>query len=99
MHLDVRSRNSIGMQNQSVCSLKHCSDSSSTGIHFGTFIGAENESLEAVIELTKACEEAHVRKLEDRLPRDKDEEDNGRFGVVDLGETVVVEIEELHIVD
>lgn len=99
MHLDVRSRNSIGEHQRLHDTLYRRTDCASTGIHFGTFIGAENESLEAVIELTEACAEAKVRPLEDEPSKDSDEDDNGRFGVVDLGETIVVEIEELHIVD
>lgn len=82
-----------------------------TGVHFGTFIGAENESLEAIIELNAACDEAGILRLED----DDDEvarggvkkesnhrvdfHDKGRMGVVDLGETIVIEIEDLVIVD
>lgn len=96
MHLDVRSRNSIGR-----CLLEsHIPLSADVGpviligVHFGTFIGAENESLEAVIELNASIEEAGVHPLE----HDSDD-DKGRFGVVDLGETVVVEIADLVIVD
>ncbi|KAI5477195.1 hypothetical protein MNV49_006639 [Pseudohyphozyma bogoriensis] len=73
MHLDVKSRNTIG-------------------IHFGTFIGAEAESLEAVIELQEACEDAGLKGLED-----KQEGENGRMGVLDIGETYVVGIEDLAI--
>ncbi|GAA6008149.1 hypothetical protein JCM11491_001902 [Sporobolomyces phaffii] len=74
IHLDVKSRNSIG-------------------IHFGTFIGAESESLEAIIELQEAVEDAGVKPLDD-----PNEDDKGRMGVTDLGETYCVPIEDLVIV-
>ncbi|KAM0791247.1 hypothetical protein ACM66B_005725 [Microbotryomycetes sp. NB124-2] len=67
----------------------------SIGVHFGTFIGAENESLEAVIELNEACTEAGIAQLEDELPHDGQSADKGRMGVVDLGETIIVEIEDV----
>lgn len=60
------------------------------GIHFGTFVGAETESLEAVIELQEACEEAEVRDLEDGL-----EVTQGRMGVLDQGQSWRVKVEEL----
>jgi hypothetical protein len=55
------------------------------GIHFGTFIGAESESLEAIIELQEAVEDAGVKPLDD-----PNEDDKGRMGVTDLGETYCV---------
>lgn len=55
------------------------------GIHFGTFVGAESESLEAIIELQQAVEDAGVKTLED-----PNEDEKGRMGVVDLGETYIV---------
>ncbi|BGP24734.1 hypothetical protein JCM10295v2_003653 [Rhodotorula toruloides] len=66
LHLDVRSRNTIGM-------------------HFGTFIGSETESLEAIIELHEAVEEAGVKALDD-----PNEDELGRMGVIDIGETCIV---------
>ncbi|GAA6034085.1 hypothetical protein JCM8097_000686 [Rhodosporidiobolus ruineniae] len=74
IHLDVRSRNTIGM-------------------HFGTFIGSESEALEAIIELHEACEEAHVRPLDD-----PNEDELGRMGVIDIGETWCCEIQDVLIV-
>ncbi|GAA5925233.1 uncharacterized protein JCM15063_004963 [Sporobolomyces koalae] len=74
IHLDVKSRNSIG-------------------IHFGTFVGAESESLEAIIELQEAVEEAGVKTLDD-----PNEDEKGRMGVLDLGETYCVPIDDLVIV-
>ncbi|GAA5820252.1 hypothetical protein JCM11251_005544 [Rhodosporidiobolus azoricus] len=74
IHLDARSRNSIGM-------------------HFGTFIGSESEALEAIIELHEACEEAGVKALDD-----PNEDEMGRMGVIDIGETWCCEIQNLLIV-
>ncbi|GAA5960770.1 hypothetical protein JCM21900_006867 [Sporobolomyces salmonicolor] len=54
----------------------------SVGIHFGTFIGAESEALEAVIELNEAIEDAGVRYLDD-----PNEDEKGRMGITDVGET------------
>jgi len=62
------------------------------GIHFGTFVGSENESLEAVIELHEAAEEAGVLMLDEPGPAER-----GRVGVVDIGETVAIEVEDLMI--
>ncbi|SGY21131.1 BQ5605_C016g08200 [Microbotryum silenes-dioicae] len=76
IHLDVRSRTSIG-------------------VHFGTFIGAEEESLEAIIELQDACDEEGVA-FESELGGV--EHDKGKFGIVNLGETVVVDEADLMIV-
>lgn len=57
------------------------------GIHFGTFVGAENESYEAVIEFAEACEEHGVRSLDDDV-----EGESGRAGTLDIGASLVVEI-------
>jgi N-acyl-phosphatidylethanolamine-hydrolysing phospholipase D len=57
------------------------------GVHFGTFIGSENESHEAIIEFGEACDEAGVRSLDDRV-----EGDHGRAGTLDIGGSLVVEI-------
>lgn len=56
------------------------------GVHFGTFIGSENESYEAIIELVQACKDSDVAQL------DANECKNGRAGVIDIGESYVVEI-------
>lgn len=61
------------------------------GVHFGTFIGAEAESLEAVIELLEACEEAGIREL------DSDPNLGSRMGVIDIGATFSTEIENVFI--
>jgi N-acyl-phosphatidylethanolamine-hydrolysing phospholipase D len=58
------------------------------GVHFGTFIGSENESYEATIEFDEAREKQGVGKLEEVLPCE-----NGRAGLVNIGESIAVEIE------
>ncbi len=63
------------------------------GIHFGTFVGSENESLEAVIELHEAAEEAGVATLDEPGVAE-----HGRIGVIDIGETVAIEVEDLMMV-
>ncbi|GAA5870872.1 hypothetical protein JCM1840_002714 [Sporobolomyces johnsonii] len=65
----------------------------SIGIHFGTFIGAESEALEAVIELNEAIEDAGVKYLDD-----PNEDEKGRMGITDVGETWCVEVADLVIV-
>lgn len=57
-------------------------------MHFGTFIGAESESLEAIIELAEAVEDAGVKALDD-----PNEDELGRMGVIDIGETWCTESE------
>lgn len=54
------------------------------GMHFATFAGSSEEAKEAVAELAAACEQEGV-------PNRVDEE--GGFGVVDVGETVVIAVE------
>lgn len=95
IHLDVQSRNSIGECWPGCFALPTSADTPRPppGIHFGTFIGAENESLEAVIELHEASEAAGVLGLnEPGLPH------RGRMGVIDIGETVAIEIEDMMLV-
>lgn len=58
------------------------------GVHFSTFIGSENESYEATIEFDECREEQKIGKLSDLSPSV-----NGRAGVVDIGESIAVEIE------
>jgi len=77
IHLDVRSRNSIG-------------------IHFGTFVGAMQETLEAMIELKGACLEEQIGGLFDDDEEEGEKEiyeSKGRMGVVNLGQTWVGQIE------
>lgn len=57
------------------------------GIHFGTFVGSENEIYEAIIEFGEASDEHGVRSLED--PEDGE---YGRAGTLDIGASLAVEI-------
>lgn len=59
------------------------------GIHFGTFIGSENESYDAMIEFCEAGDEAEVV----RLDGDK-ASSNGRAGTLDLGGSFAVVVGE-----
>jgi hypothetical protein len=59
----------------------------SIGVHFGTFIGSENESYEAIIEFEEAREEYGIQRLDE--PR---VDEHGRAGVVDIGGSLAVEI-------
>ncbi len=58
------------------------------GIHFGTFVGSENETHEAVIEFGQACDEHGVGDLDD-----ENESDKGRAGTLDIGGSLAVAIE------
>lgn len=58
------------------------------GIHFGTFVGSENETYEAIIEFGEASDEQGVRSLED-----PGEGDYGRAGTLDIGASLAVAIE------
>jgi N-acyl-phosphatidylethanolamine-hydrolysing phospholipase D len=113
IHLDVQSRNSIGqslylssLSTRRCCVLTTAATQRTAvskaspdmpcdlaGIHFGTFIGSENESLEAVIELHEAAEEAGVAMLDE-----PGEAERGRIGVIDIGETVAIEVEDMMMV-
>ncbi|OCT48170.1 N-acyl-phosphatidylethanolamine-hydrolyzing phospholipase D [Cladophialophora carrionii] len=66
IHLDVRSRNTIG-------------------IHFGTFVGSENESYEAMIEFAKACDRHSVASLDSM-----GDDEYGRAGLLDIGDSLAV---------
>ena len=57
------------------------------GVHFGTFIGSENESYEAMIEFALACESQCVGDLDS-----KNDNENGRAGLLDIGDSLAVEI-------
>lgn len=57
------------------------------GIHFGTFVGSENETYEAVIEFGEASDEQGVRSLED-----PEEGGGGRAGTLDIGASLAVKI-------
>ena len=56
-------------------------------VHFGTFVGSENESLEAVIEFTKR------RESQDMLSLDKPAaEGRSRAGILNISGSIIVEI-------
>ena len=57
------------------------------GIHFGTFIGSEEESFEAIIEFAQACDERAVGNLEDHKQSER-----GLAGALDIGESLAVAI-------
>ena len=57
------------------------------GVHFGTFVGSDNETYEAMIEFGEACDEQGVRSLGDSLA-----DDHGRAGTLDIGASLAVEI-------
>jgi len=54
-------------------------------IHFGTFIGSEEESREAAAEFLDACQEAKIGDL-----HSEEDDENGRAGIVDIGGSLVV---------
>jgi N-acyl-phosphatidylethanolamine-hydrolysing phospholipase D len=56
-------------------------------VHFGTFIGLENESLEAIIEFTKRRESQDVLSLDELVV-----EGRGRASILNIGESIAVEI-------
>jgi L-ascorbate metabolism protein UlaG (beta-lactamase superfamily) len=58
------------------------------GIHFGTFIGSENESHDAMVEFQDACEEAGVKEIIGRR-----EPGSTRAGTLDIGGSLAVAIE------
>ncbi len=60
----------------------------SVAVHFGTFVGHEDETREAVIEFAEAKDKADVQDL-DR----EDDWKYGRAGVIDIGASVVVKID------
>jgi N-acyl-phosphatidylethanolamine-hydrolysing phospholipase D len=58
------------------------------GVHFGTFIGHENESHDAVIEFCEAIDNSSLRRLVD-----EEFEEDGKAGTVDIGGSLAVGIE------
>lgn len=57
-------------------------------VHFGTFIGVENEVFEATVAFNEARKEAGVCVF-----GEDGEAKNGRTGILNIGGSVVVEIE------
>ena len=56
-------------------------------VHFGTFVGSENESLEAIMEFEEGREHRGVLPLGDRT-----NDERGRAGIIDIGGSLAVEI-------
>jgi L-ascorbate metabolism protein UlaG (beta-lactamase superfamily) len=56
-------------------------------VHFGTFVGSENESLEAIIEFNKRREIQEVLSLNEPVV-----EGRGRAGILNIGGSIAVEI-------
>jgi N-acyl-phosphatidylethanolamine-hydrolysing phospholipase D len=56
-------------------------------IHFGTFIGSENESLEAIMEFEEGREDRDVLRLDEQAAGEC-----GRAGIIDIGGSLAVEI-------
>lgn len=96
IHLDARSRNTVGAhplfprvshRPLTGSRTRALADARAhTGIHFGTFQGSHLEALEALHALQTACDDAGVRDLGDTK-----EGKRGRMGKLDIGETLVVE--------
>lgn len=63
----------------------------SVGVHFGTFVGSENESLEPILEFEEAREGRGVLPLREEI--EGGEDGKTRAGVVDIGGSVAVRIE------
>jgi N-acyl-phosphatidylethanolamine-hydrolysing phospholipase D len=64
----------------------------SIGVHFGTWVGSVNESLESVVEFEFAREKRGVDMLEDRDAGEKMGE-KGRAGILDIGGSFAVEMQ------
>ncbi|KAK5065037.1 hypothetical protein LTR84_000872 [Exophiala bonariae] len=78
MHLAVKARNTVG-------------------VHFGTFVGSENETVEAVVEFADACDARSIGWLDDNKGGEEEkivsaEDDKGWAGVLDIGESFVVDL-------
>ena len=58
----------------------------SLAIHFGSFVGAESETIDAVVELREACRAHRVLNIEEM------DDGAGRMGVLDFGKTLLIEV-------
>ncbi len=56
-------------------------------VHFGTFVGSKDESLEAIMEFEEARENRGVLGLDNKAT-----DDRGRAGIIDIGGSLAVEI-------
>ena len=101
--LDDVSATLHGSPADAVCVHRDVRSRHTVGVHFGTFVGSENETLEAVIEFGVACEEGGVAGLEGDGGRKGEEEEKegeggedggwkGRAGVLDIGASLAVVI-------
>jgi N-acyl-phosphatidylethanolamine-hydrolysing phospholipase D len=64
------------------------SSKNTVAVHFGTFVGSENESLEAVMEFEEGRQNRGVLNLDEQPVAGR-----GRAGIVDIGGSVAVEID------
>lgn len=62
------------------------------GVHFGTFVGSDNEVLEAMIEFGEACDESGVGDLPGKGDVEG-KEGRGCAGTIDIGASCAVELE------
>lgn len=67
----------------------HCDVKSqnTVAIHFGTFVGSDSETYEAMIEFAQACEDRSVAGLDAQ-----EDAEHGRAGTLDIGESLAVKI-------
>ncbi|KAF4627175.1 hypothetical protein G7Y89_g10981 [Cudoniella acicularis] len=62
-------------------------------VHFGTFVGSENESLESIMEFEEGREDRGVLRLDEDIEGADDERGHaGRAGIIDIGGSFAVEI-------
>jgi len=59
----------------------------SVAIHFGTFVGSENESLESIMDFEESREQGGVLALDDKAFSER-----GRAGIIDIGGSLAAEI-------
>jgi N-acyl-phosphatidylethanolamine-hydrolysing phospholipase D len=57
-------------------------------VHFGTFVGSKDESLEAIMEFEEARENREVLRLGEQV-----DDERGRAGIIDIGGSMAVAIE------
>ena len=57
-------------------------------IHFGTFVGSEDESLESIMEFDEGLEDRKVLRLDQQAT-----DEGGRAGIIDIGASLAVEID------
>ena len=58
----------------------------SLAIHFGSFVGAESETVDAVTELREACTNQKVADIAG------EDTGAGRMGILDFGKTLLIEV-------